>query len=92
MRTCWWMVVLAGCSSLPGPVNPPDGSYCERAEARLQELQCIVEDRVLGSPNKKGETYSQVCLRVEREAKVSMRSRCIAVAQDCEEVRSCQAQ
>lgn len=84
-----WILLLVSCTNLPEPKNPPTGEFCAAAEKRLLELQCRIEGKVLGSPNTRGESYLTICLRVEKEAQVDMRSRCLAEAVDCEEVRSC---
>ena len=89
MRALVLLSVLAGCTLLPGPVNPPTGDFCGAAEQNLLRLQCRIDGRILGSPNLRGETYAEVCALVEKEAQVDMRSECMAHAQDCEEVRQC---
>lgn len=76
---------------------PPTGDDCKAAEANLQKLaqEQNCKDPLgnpTGAPNKLGESYAQICERVEREGKVSMRSACIASAKNCKEIDTCQSQ
>lgn len=90
------LVAVPSCRD-PQLPPPPTGDDCKAAEVNLQKLAqeqgCKNGlGKPLGSPNSKGESYTAICERVEREGKVSMRSSCVAQAKSCEEERACQSQ
>jgi len=84
---------LLSCTPKQPPAPPfPTGAGCEQAEKRLAELDCDdpkQSGKKLHSPNKSGETWTQVCLRAEKEGKVSMGTDCKIRATTCEEAISC---
>lgn len=81
-------LLLAACPSPAHP--PPTGEQCAGAEQNLLRLGCKGDDgRPLGQGNKSGESYRQICERVEKEGKVDMRSGCVAQAKSCQEVEQC---
>lgn len=84
------MVALFACKEPSPPAPPtPTGEFCEQADQRIRN--CIAQgERHLVADTADGQTFAQVCLRVEKEGKVSMRADCIAQAPTCDEVVECQ--
>lgn len=86
---------IPGCKPPMAP-PPPTGDSCQGAETRLKALGAEgcknADGTLMGTGNQVGESYVQICLRVEREGKVTMRSECIVAAKSCKEAQSCQSQ
>lgn len=90
MRSVLVVVILGllpGCP--PTPVPPPTGEYCQGAYQRLLACEGKGQEGLLVR-TRKGETYEQVCLRVEKEGGVPTNAKCIVDALTCEEVFQCQ--
>ena len=81
------LLSLAGCPSTPH-TPPPTGENCTGAHRRL--LECEAQGYLLLIRTKKGETYEQVCLRVEKGGKIPTGATCIVQAPTCEGVVECQ--
>lgn len=81
---------LTGCPNPPPPVDPPTGENCAGAYHRLLDCETQGFGDKLSIRTKKGETYEQVCLRVEKEGKIPTGATCITKAPNCEEVVACQ--
>jgi len=85
-----------GCGGQKPVPPPPTGDNCQGAEVRLKEFGAQgcknLDGSVMGTGNQVGETYTQICERVERQGKVTMRSDCIVAAKSCKEAQSCQSQ
>lgn len=81
---------LTGCPTKPAPAPPPTGENCTGAYRRLLDCETQGFGDKLSIRTKKGETYEQVCLRVEKEGRIPTGSTCIVQAPNCEEVVACQ--
>lgn len=84
------LLVLGACKPDQPPAPPaPTGLNCASAEKQLQSCASTYPEAEEVLQTLAGETYAQVCLRVEKEGRVSLGADCIVKSSNCEEVVEC---
>jgi len=92
MRHIILALALLATACPPGPVPVPeveDTELCGAAGDNVKKLQC--KDRA-GDPmwvNKNGETFKEICERVQEKGGVFMNPKCVMNATSCDEVKQC---
>lgn len=94
---CSFLFILIGCPQNPVTPKPTpivvDTEMCDTADKHLAQL-CLADSEknkyccMIGSPTKKGKTYTQFCIEKQNQG-VWLNPRCVSQITSCEQIDNC---